>query len=509
MITSLSQVSRSTLTTTPYSWGQRTVPTMSYLVKSFASFWNIIDDGTPLTPTTGWSINGNAIGNNTSFIGSTDNRTFRIKTNNNLAFSIDSMRIARIFSTTIAPTINGQFAYGGGVGSGKQGFVFYSNDATNLSNNSIFTNGSNTLAIYQDHSGHNWLNGNPSIILSADGNQNYEVDQTQQSWFVAATSAPTGNAYIYQWSASAQTGQTASVEHNSFVFNSASTTYSTGALARHRFFRIAQRTVSFVGASVLTDAALVYIESAPIAGTNATINNSNGLLISGMTGTVGLTANTVNGYAISAFAPTGALNNYAARFMGGNVGVATSSPQAGLDVATTMSVGSTFTVNGAMKALSTLSVSNNFTASGTMSVGSTATIAGAFVAASTASIAGNQTLTAHIIANSTAPSSALGAGAGAGATTTLTNCSDIAGTVSITTAGTPAGSNAAIITLTFANAYGTAPHVHLTSKTATTAALGTTTAIFPTTTTTTLIFNAGTVGLTTGTIYAWDYILIQ
>lgn len=320
-------------------------------------------------PTNVWQWGGNTISSYTqSSIGLKNNRSLLFKTNGSLAFKIDSLRIARIFSTTATSTVNGSFWYEGGITSTGNGFMFFSNDPSKSSNIAAFTNGSNTLSILQDINNNVWLKTansatNPALILSVDENQNYEIDKTQQAFFINSTSSPVGFS-SYLFSSGAVTGQTASTERNSFQFNGSSTQYSVGALARHRNFRIAQRTISFTGASVLTDCANLYIENALIGGANSTINNSDGLRIGGMTGTVSVSSNVINSYGLSCFASAGATNVYAARFLGGNVGIATSTPQAGLDVATTMSVGSTFTVNGAMNASSTLSVANNFSVNG-------------------------------------------------------------------------------------------------------------------------------------------------
>ncbi|MDE2312487.1 MAG: hypothetical protein KGJ93_05400, partial [Patescibacteria group bacterium] len=59
------------------------------------------------------------------------------------------------------------------------------------------------------------------------------------------------------------------------------------------------------------------------------LTNSIGALIQGGS----LNASTTNGYGLYLNAPTGATNNYAAAFMGGNVGIGTTSPAYALDVA--------------------------------------------------------------------------------------------------------------------------------------------------------------------------------
>jgi hypothetical protein len=55
---------------------------------------------------------------------------------------------------------------------------------------------------------------------------------------------------------------------------SATVQFATGALATQRAIRVLAPTYGFVGASTLTDAATLYIDKAPVAGTNATITNA-------------------------------------------------------------------------------------------------------------------------------------------------------------------------------------------------------------------------------------------
>lgn len=147
------------------------------------------------------------------------------------------------------------------------------------------------------------------------------------------------------------------------------------------------------------------------------------------------------------------------------------------------------------------SANNGFT--GKIKVSSNTTAAEAL------DVNGNITLNQHIIGTVTgALTFTLGTGAGTGATATLTNCSDIAGTVSVTTAGIPAAASA-VITLTFHNAYPQVPHVQLTPGNAATALLSGVTEVYPTKTTTTLILNSNSTGITTGTVYTWYYSVTQ
>ncbi len=57
--------------------------------------------------------------------------------------------------------------------------------------------------------------------------------------------------------------------------------FATGAITTQRAFIVQAPTYGFVGASVITDAYTLFINGAPIVGTNATITNSWALGISG------------------------------------------------------------------------------------------------------------------------------------------------------------------------------------------------------------------------------------
>lgn len=78
-------VSRATLTTQPYSWVYRTVPPLTYLQNTWASFVNKVDDGSP------WSTIGNALTTNTLFLGTTTSRSLIFKTNSTEFLKLDSL----------------------------------------------------------------------------------------------------------------------------------------------------------------------------------------------------------------------------------------------------------------------------------------------------------------------------------------------------------------------------------------------------------------------------------
>jgi hypothetical protein len=110
------------------------------------------------------------------------------------------------------------------------------------------------------------------------------------------------------------TGITAGTELNSYFFAGPVQEWATGALANQYFTRFYQPTINFVGASTATSVANIFINGAPLAGTNATLTNTYALFIQGG----GVAAGSVNGYGLSVEATSSATNNYSAKFLGGN-----------------------------------------------------------------------------------------------------------------------------------------------------------------------------------------------
>lgn len=84
------------------------------------------------------------------------------------------------------------------------------------------------------------------------------------------------------YTAPAHTGLTASNEVPGVLFDmSATKTWATGAISSQHAFRILAPTYAFDAASTITDAATVYINSAPVAGANATIDAAMALWVAG------------------------------------------------------------------------------------------------------------------------------------------------------------------------------------------------------------------------------------
>lgn len=121
----------------------------------------------------------------------------------------------------------------------------------------------------------------------------------------------------------------------------------------------------------------------------------------------------------------------------------------------------------------------------------------------------------HLRGSTGTPSIAVGAGAGAGATTSVVG-TDAAGTITVTTAGTPTAS-AILATLTFSVAYGVAPYCVFSAASSTASGLGggavgiggtQAGSVYGTSTTTTFVLNTGANALAVAT-YKWTYNCIQ
>lgn len=170
--------------------------------------------------------------------------------------------------------------------------------------------------------------GSDKFLVSGSGNVGIGTASPTAFLHVSPAAAASGTAIIERLTGAANTGQTLSTEVPDVDWALARTvTWATGALATQRAVKIAAPTYAFAGASTLTDAATVGITGAPVKGTNTTLTNTHALLIS-----AGAVSTAANSYGLTVNAQTGATNNYAAQFMGGNVGIGTTAPAEKLHV---------------------------------------------------------------------------------------------------------------------------------------------------------------------------------
>lgn len=184
-----------------------------------------------------------------------------------------------------------------------------------------------------------------NLILGVTGNSPIQIAPNGQTRISASVNSiafgtmsalNTATTIRFGYTGPSDVALTAGVEAANVYFNIGQTrNHATGPLFLQRDFRITGTTHSFTGASVLSNEAAFSIDGPPSAGANATITNDSALLI----GTSTITGTVTNSYGLTVNAATGAANNYAAQFLGGSVGISSSTP------GYLLSVGSNFSVD--------------------------------------------------------------------------------------------------------------------------------------------------------------------
>lgn len=155
---------------------------------------------------------------------------------------------------------------------------------------------------------------NGSVAVSFGNAARYTFNNSNIQFSPAPSGSGAGTPFNFTFPSS--NNQTLSIAIPQMDFVMPSTQWATGALASTQgFMRITQPTMTFVGASLASNVANVRIVGAPIAGANATIINSYGLLIE----SASLTASNggvTNSYGLYVNKQTGASTNWAAGFAG-------------------------------------------------------------------------------------------------------------------------------------------------------------------------------------------------
>lgn len=120
--------------------------------------------------------------------------------------------------------------------------------------------------------------GNPASFVTAASIEDVNTFTAAQTFAPAVMASGARTALTV--TGAADTGVTASTEQSDVYVNLARTvTWATGALTNQRAVRIAAPTLAFAGASTVTNAATLYVDRAPQAGTNATITNAYALWV--------------------------------------------------------------------------------------------------------------------------------------------------------------------------------------------------------------------------------------
>lgn len=288
---------------------------------------------------------------------------------------------------------------------------------------------------------------------------------------VTQSATPSGANSAFKVTGGVNTAQTLSTEVADVDFVLARTVqWATGALTTQRAVRITSPTYSFVGASAMTDAATLGIVGGPVEGTNNTLTNSHALLIS----TASVSAST-NSYGLTVNALSGAGSNYAAQFLGGNVGVGLSAPANRLhvDAGTATASNIQFTANATTGQASTDGVIHGIDTSGNAVFNQQENLDMIFSTNNTTKLTIKSN--GHLVTSGTAPTITANCG-----TSPSVAGTDVAGRITVGTGGI-----ATSCTLTFSAAFATAPSCTVGDETTSLLLTGVAT-------TTTLIISAAT-----------------
>jgi hypothetical protein len=172
----------------------------------------------------------------------------------------------------------------------------------------------------------NWLSfGGHSVddalVIQMTGNVGVGTTAPAGKFSVTQTITATGALKGIVYTGAVNTNQTLSTEIPSVTITTAGRQWAAGALTTQREVLITQPTYTFVSASTITDAATLGIAGAPIKSTNATITNTHAILVQ-----AGAVSTAASSYGLTVNAQTGGSANYAAQFIGGNVGIGTAAP---------------------------------------------------------------------------------------------------------------------------------------------------------------------------------------
>lgn len=170
------------------------------------------------------------------------------------------------------------------------------------------------------------------IDMQINNSNRYVLTNTTNTW--SPSSSNTAANVRFQVTNAADAVLTAGAEAPwvYFIGNNNTRTHATGTvIPLQRDFRISGTNHAFNGFNlannVFTDMAAFSVDY-PQVGTNARATNIHAIYIP----TLALNASTTNAYGLTVNATTGATNNYAAQFLGGAVGIASSTPGALLAV---------------------------------------------------------------------------------------------------------------------------------------------------------------------------------
>ncbi|MFA4853576.1 MAG: collagen-like protein, partial [Bacteroidales bacterium] len=263
-----------------------------------------------------WGLTGNTGITSANFIGTTNNASFRFRTNDTPKMIIDStgnvgigtitpVSTLNIITTPVATTNFGTFSLGAGPWDGVSSGKFSGSSGGTI----LAINGENSAAV-------NLLD------IQRFGWSVYKIS-ARGAFIYAAHQGVVGGETFLTMSPTYQTSVTS--EKNMYKFNSNNYTITDG-FATQRFVLWGQPLITAASSlNISSEVSTMNIAGAPISAGSATITNSIALRIAAGTS---IASGVTNGYGLYVDAPTGATSNYAAIFNGGNVGIGTTTPGA-------------------------------------------------------------------------------------------------------------------------------------------------------------------------------------
>ncbi len=159
------------------------------------------------------------------------------------------------------------------------------------------------------------VQGANDLILATAGVKRLRMDPSGRFEFISGAATSANPFYFSAGDITAASGG------NVYQFNSPTITH-TNNITNQGMAYFANNTITSSSAVTVTNAGTIWINDIPSGGGSNTVTYSAGLYVNQTGGGNRVT----NGYGIYVNAPTGATNNYAATFLGGNVGIGTSFP---------------------------------------------------------------------------------------------------------------------------------------------------------------------------------------
>ncbi|MEI6400494.1 MAG: tail fiber domain-containing protein [bacterium] len=218
----------------------------------------------------------------------------------------------------VATTVNGRVGYGvyssvGNTGGGTASIAYggYFETTQAASSTRVIAANFNTSGATSSHYLFDGQNNSSSV---------FSVRGTGQT-VIGSSTIPTGWLHVgANLSASAWGTTGININTTASTYTDTSTG-AAGTVTNAVANAFGMPTLASTNAITVTNGANMYIAGGAIKGSNTTLTNSHALLIA-----AGAVSTATNSYGLTVNTQTGATNNYAAQFIGGNVGVGTSAP---------------------------------------------------------------------------------------------------------------------------------------------------------------------------------------